>query len=111
MKGVKDGGKGDMRRPGTGYEEGWDRIFNKQEKEMKDETDQRTIDWVDDEEDEFAGIDVPELNFNDNPCPWLEEEEICPCCAQHLITQDVINCQVEGETCTYCNFHTWEDYS
>ena len=56
--------------------------------------------------DTYDMFEVPELDFNDNDD---EEEVVCPCCHENVVSQEQIHCQIEGETCSLCNYHTWEE--
>ena len=75
---------------------------------MKDKLDPGTLDFFDEEEeDEFNRFSEQELNFNNNDDEALQA---CPCCYENEVSQDQIDCQSQGEQCTICNYHTWEEY-
>ena len=104
--------KGSKRRPGAGYEEHYEQIF-KEENTMKDphDTDTRDIDEFLEEEEAVGS--PPAINFNEHDSPEEYNADVvtCPCCHENEVSGEQIDDQVLGETCTVCNFHTWDDLS
>jgi hypothetical protein len=70
---------------------------------MVDPYNRLTTDWVDEYDNDGPG----ELNFESESVELV----MCPCCRDVEVSQEQIDCQLEGEQCSICNFHDWEDLS
>lgn len=76
---------------------------------MKDPDDEDTRD-IEEFLEEELGIPA-ELDFSDSVDMSDESIVVCPCCHENEVSTEQVADQMEGEQCSMCNFHTWEDNS